>query len=98
MQTNVCNKSYADTILERTAISIAGGGFRFLLLTFQYLVGWGIINLVISINLLRFVYFVSQRLMRLWRKSYQCGSPFLQKRERDLVPLLHNGTDLAAIR
>jgi hypothetical protein len=30
---------------------MAGGGFKFLLLTFQYLVGWGLINLVISINL-----------------------------------------------
>jgi hypothetical protein len=27
-------------------------------------------NKVISMNLFRFVYFVSQRLMRLWRKSY----------------------------
>jgi hypothetical protein len=36
---------------------MAGGGFTFLLLTFQYLVGWGIINLVIGINLFRFVYF-----------------------------------------
>jgi hypothetical protein len=29
---------------------MAGGGFVFLLLPFQYLVGWGIFNLVISIN------------------------------------------------
>jgi hypothetical protein len=33
-----------------TAKFMAYGGFKFLLLTFQYLVGWGIINLVVSIN------------------------------------------------
>jgi hypothetical protein len=32
---------------------MADGGFKFLLLTFQYLVGWGIINLVISMNSFR---------------------------------------------
>ena len=36
---------------------MAGGGFKFLLLTFQYLVGWGIINLVISVNLFRWVHY-----------------------------------------
>ena len=41
---------------RRGALSMAGGGFTFLLLTFQYLIGWGIINLVISVNLFRFVY------------------------------------------
>jgi hypothetical protein len=35
---------------------MANGGFEFLLLTFQYLVGWGIFNLVFIINLFRFVY------------------------------------------
>jgi len=35
-------------------LSMANGGFRFLLLTFQYFVGWGLINLVISMNLFRF--------------------------------------------
>jgi hypothetical protein len=35
---------------------MANGGFKFLLLTFQYLVGWGIINLVISMNLFRWVH------------------------------------------
>ena len=29
---------------------MAGGGFIFLLVTFQYLVGWGIFNLIISID------------------------------------------------
>jgi hypothetical protein len=43
---------------------MADGGFKFLLLTFQYLVGWGIFNLVISKNLVRF-----QQLA-----SYQCRS------------------------
>jgi hypothetical protein len=43
---------------------MAGGGFRFLLLTFQYFVGWGLIKLVISMNLFRLVYF----------ESLQCGS------------------------
>jgi hypothetical protein len=43
---------------------MAGGGFEFLLLTFRYLVGWGMINLVISINLFRLVQF----------ESYQRGS------------------------
>jgi hypothetical protein len=43
---------------------MAGGGFGFLLLTFQYLVGWGLINLVISMNLFRLVQF----------ESFQCGS------------------------
>jgi exosortase/archaeosortase len=35
---------------------MAIGGFKFSLLTFQSLVGWGIFNLVISMNLFRFVY------------------------------------------
>jgi hypothetical protein len=43
---------------------MAGGGFKFLLLTFQYLVGWGLIKLVFSVNLFRLVHF----------ESYQCGS------------------------
>jgi hypothetical protein len=43
---------------------MAGGGFRFLLVAFQYLVGWGFINLVLSMNLFRLVYF----------ESYECGS------------------------
>jgi hypothetical protein len=30
---------------------MADGGFRFLLVAFQYLVGWGLINSVISMNL-----------------------------------------------
>jgi hypothetical protein len=34
---------------------MANGGFKFLLLTFQYLVGWGIFNLVISKNSFRLV-------------------------------------------
>jgi hypothetical protein len=34
---------------------MANGGFRFLLLPFQYLVGWEKINLVISVNLFRWV-------------------------------------------
>jgi hypothetical protein len=38
-------------------LSMAGGGFTFLLLTFQYLVGWEIVNLVISMNLFRLVHF-----------------------------------------
>jgi len=45
-------------------LSMAGGGFRFLLLPFQYLVGWGLIKLVFSVNLFRLVQF----------ESYQCGS------------------------
>jgi hypothetical protein len=36
---------------------MAGGRFKFLLLTFQYLVGWGIFNLVISMNSFRFQHF-----------------------------------------
>jgi hypothetical protein len=43
---------------------MAGGGFRFLLVTFQYFVGRGVIKLVFSMNLFRLVYF----------ESYQCGS------------------------
>jgi hypothetical protein len=35
---------------------MANGGLSFLLLPFQYLVGWEIFNLVISVNLFRFVY------------------------------------------
>jgi hypothetical protein len=35
---------------------MANGGFKFLLLTFQYLVGWGRINLVITKNLFRWVH------------------------------------------
>jgi hypothetical protein len=36
---------------------MARGEFRFLLLAFHYIVGWEEINLVISMNLFRFVYF-----------------------------------------
>jgi hypothetical protein len=36
-------------------LSMACGRFKFLLLPFQYLVGWEEINLVISMNLFRFV-------------------------------------------
>jgi hypothetical protein len=35
---------------------MACGKFKFLLLTFQYLVGWGIFNLDISKNLFRWVH------------------------------------------
>ena len=45
---------------------MAGGGFSFLLLTFQYLVGWGIFNLFISMNSFRLVSF----------DNYQRRSPF----------------------
>jgi hypothetical protein len=38
---------------------MACGGFRFLLLTFQYLVGWGLIKLVVSMNLFRWVHYES---------------------------------------
>jgi len=37
------------------AIYMANGGLTFLLLPFQYLVGWEEINLVISMNLFRLV-------------------------------------------
>jgi hypothetical protein len=43
---------------------MAGGGFSFSLLTFQYLVGWGIFNLVISMNSFRLVHI----------DNYQCRS------------------------
>jgi hypothetical protein len=36
---------------------MANGGFKFLLLPFQYLVGWEEINLAISKNSFRLVYF-----------------------------------------
>jgi hypothetical protein len=58
-------KLFLDTLNIRGAqadgmsvgtLSMAGGGFKFLLLTFQYLVGWGIFNLVISTNLFRWVH------------------------------------------
>jgi hypothetical protein len=42
---------------------MAGGGFEFLLLTFQCLVGWGLNNLVISVNLFRYQHVESFR----WR-------------------------------
>jgi hypothetical protein len=38
-------------------LSMACGGFSFSLLTFQYLVGWGVFNLVFSVNLFRLVQF-----------------------------------------
>jgi hypothetical protein len=38
---------------------MANGGLTFLLLPFQYFVGWGLINLAISMNLFRFVYIES---------------------------------------
>jgi hypothetical protein len=41
---------------------MANGGFKFLLLTFQNLVGWGILNLVINMNLFRFVHFENYHL------------------------------------
>jgi hypothetical protein len=40
-------------------LRIAGGGLTFLLLPFQYLVGWEEINLAISMNLFRLVHFES---------------------------------------
>jgi hypothetical protein len=36
---------------------MANGGFAFLLLPFQCLVGWGLINLAISVNSFRLVQF-----------------------------------------
>jgi hypothetical protein len=36
---------------------MADCGFKFLLLAFQYLVGWGKINLVFSMNLFRLVHY-----------------------------------------
>jgi hypothetical protein len=47
---------------------MAGGGFKFLLLTFQYLVGLGIFNLLISMNSFRLVHI----------ESYQRCSPAVQ--------------------
>jgi hypothetical protein len=41
------------------AIYMANGGLTFLLLTFQYLVGWRFIKLVFSVNLFRLVRFES---------------------------------------
>jgi len=38
-------------------LSMANGGFRFLLLTFQYLVGWVVINLVYRMNSFRYQHF-----------------------------------------
>jgi hypothetical protein len=38
---------------------MANGGVKFLLLTFQYLVGWGIFNWVISENLFRWLHIES---------------------------------------
>jgi uncharacterized membrane protein len=46
-------------------LSMANGGLTFLLLTFQYLVGWEIFNLVISKNLVRWMHVA----------GYQCRSP-----------------------
>jgi hypothetical protein len=55
MQTIVCNKTYADIILRaHCKIHSANGGLTFLLLPFEYLVGWGIINLVFSMNSFRY--------------------------------------------
>jgi len=42
-----------------STFSMANGGFKFLLLTFQCLVSWLQINLVISMNLFRLVYYKS---------------------------------------
>jgi hypothetical protein len=41
-------------INERGALSMANGGFKFLLLAFQFLVSLVLINLVFSMNLFRF--------------------------------------------
>ena len=68
-------------------LSMAGGGFKFLLLTFQYLVGWGIFNLVISMNLFRYQQF----------ENYQRRSPFRLSggtRSRGIK----NVTDLTPVR
>jgi hypothetical protein len=46
------------------AICIASGGLWFLLLPFQYLIGWGLIKMVFSVNLFRYQQF----------ESYQRGS------------------------
>jgi hypothetical protein len=51
---------------------MAGGGFVFLLLTFQYLVGWGFINMVFSVNLFRFQQFESYQ-----RRSFLSAMHYL---------------------
>ena len=43
-------------------LSMANGGFTFLLLTFQYLDGWGIFNLVISMNSFRLLHYENYHL------------------------------------
>jgi hypothetical protein len=53
---------------KRNAKFMAGDEFKFLLLTFQYLVGWGIFNLVISMNLFRFQQLAGYRCQPLARK------------------------------
>jgi hypothetical protein len=52
---------------------MAGGGFVFLLLPFQYLVGWGFINMVISMNLFRFVYFEN------WSRCSLCAIRYVAR-------------------
>ena len=67
---------------------MANGGLTFLLVAFQYLVGWGIFNLAISMNLFRFVYI----------KSYQRHSPIPLNGIVIAFRCKSNGTDLAPVR
>jgi hypothetical protein len=61
---------------------MAGGGFVFLLLPFQYLVGWGIINLVISINLFLFSTLCEPEAQAQKFGVPRSGSPFAKSRSR----------------
>jgi hypothetical protein len=57
---------------------MANGGLTFLLLLFLYLVGRGLINLVISVNLFRSVHVANMQRRR----------PIPHKRGRDPVPII----------
>jgi uncharacterized membrane protein len=54
---------------------MADGGFSFLLVTFQNLVGWGIFNFVISINLFRWVHVANYQRRSLLVRRLFGGAP-----------------------
>jgi len=62
---------------------MANGGLTFLLLSFQYLVGWRLINLVYRKNSFRY-----QQLENYQRRSPAVWDPrFDQRSNRDLAPV-----------
>jgi len=68
---------------------MACGGYGFLLLTFQYLVGLGLINLVISMNSVSFVY-----IENIQRRSPAVRDPRGDKSPRNLCAVVRTHSEI----